>query len=159
MQSFFDDTAPWQNADLALYAIETLWNRGSQVTLVTCIKTNQLQAFAHAVSASPAHKRETHTYLEYSAAEIQIMKSALIFLLSFAFSLEVVRAVGLTSRRMRTNTKSISECQTCEYIMKFVRFQTVSRGQSVEAIKEKIKALLKLTPSSAQVCQVFFAIF
>ncbi len=78
------------------------------------------------------------------------MKSTLIFLAFFGFLLGVTQSASITSPD-RADAKSISECQSCEYIMRFIHFQTLTQAQSVNAVKEKINALFKIVPFSVQV--------
>ena len=72
-----------------------------------------------------------------------------IFLVVFCFLIRVAQSASITSLD-HADTKSALECQSCEYIMKFIRFQTLNKAQSVNAVKEKIKALFEVIPSSKQ---------
>lgn len=79
------------------------------------------------------------------------MKLVLVFVAFCGIFLEVAQSASITSPDSG-DVQSISECQSCEYIMRFIRFQTLNQAQSVSAIKEKLKALFDILPSSFQVC-------
>ena len=86
------------------------------------------------------------------------MKSTLTFLAVYGFLLGVAQSASITSPD-RADVKSISDCQSCEYIMRFIRFQTLNQAQSVNDVKEKTKALFKIIPSSVQVYRASFVYF
>lgn len=76
------------------------------------------------------------------------MKSLFICLTFFAL-LGVALPASITLDRAQ-EVKPVSDCQSCEYVMKFIRFQTLDQAQPVNAVKEKLKALFKIFPSSFQ---------
>lgn len=85
-----------------------------------------------------------------------IMRPMSVFLAFFAF-LEMAKPASIMSTSDRA-VKRTSECQICEYVMKFIRFQTVNQAQSMGALKQKLKALFKLVPPSRQVKKTIFCI-
>ena len=93
---------------------------------------------------------ENQTYFDCTGVLFEInMMSKSIFLVVFGFLLGVAQSASITSLD-NADTKSVAECQSCEYIMKFIRFQTLNKAQSVNAVKEKLKALFEIIPSSKQ---------
>ena len=80
------------------------------------------------------------------------MKLVLVFVAFFGIFLEVAQSASIAVSPDSRDVQSISECQSCEYIMRFIRHQTLNKAQSVNAIKEKLKDLFKIIPLSIQVC-------
>ena len=83
------------------------------------------------------------------------MKSVLVFVAFFGILLEATQSASITTLDS-ADVQSISECQSCEYIMRFIGFQALNQAQSVNDIKEKLKALFKIVPSSLQVCSLCY---
>jgi hypothetical protein len=67
------------------------------------------------------------------------------------FLLGVAQSASITSLHQADAKSGDLACQSCEYIMKFIRFQSSNKAQSVSAVKEKTKALFEIMPPSLQV--------
>ncbi|XP_028392521.1 prosaposin-like [Dendronephthya gigantea] len=78
------------------------------------------------------------------------MKAGLFCSVFLAVLLQMTQSASVATSADRTEVNSISDCQSCEYIMRFIRFQTLNQAQTVDAITEKLRGLFKIIPSFLQ---------